>query len=63
MNNLIEKIIAEDYKREAAYWKYKYELLIGFIERTEALTKDPDTASRIKTLLNKLEVWDNGEKE
>ena len=31
--------------------------LIDFLEYEEALTKDKDTASRIRTLLIKLGIW------
>lgn len=31
--------------------------LINFLEYEEALTKDKDTASRIRTLLTKLGLW------
>jgi hypothetical protein len=35
----------------------KYKLLIEFLEYEEALTKDKDTASRIRSLLTSIGVW------
>ncbi len=36
--------------------------LLEFLEYEEALTKDKDTASRIKTLLINLKVWDKNDR-
>jgi len=35
----------------------KFKILIDFLEYEEALTKDKDTASRIKSLLTSIGVW------
>jgi len=36
--------------------------LLQFLEYEEALTKDKDTASRIRTLLVNLKVWDKNDR-
>jgi hypothetical protein len=41
----------------------KVEDLLRFLEYEEALTKDLDTASRIRNLLTSLKVWDDGGKK
>ena len=35
----------------------KFKILTDFLEYEEALTKDKDTASRIKTLLTTIGIW------
>lgn len=57
MDPIAQQVIAEDHKNEARKWKAKYELIIDFLEMTEALTKDKETASRIRTLLNQEGIW------
>jgi len=55
---LTERIINEDIKQEATYWKSKYEQAIHFVEMTEALTYDQATAKRIRSFLEEEGIWD-----
>jgi hypothetical protein len=57
MEQLTEKIMAEDLKTEMMSWKIKYEKAIHFIEMTEALTYDDATSKRIQTFLKEEGIW------
>jgi hypothetical protein len=49
--------MAEIIKAEDLEDKLTAKIFIEFLEYEEALTKDKDTASRIKTLLTLLGIW------
>jgi hypothetical protein len=48
-----QKLIIERFNLQ----EEKIKVLTDFLEYEEALTKDPDTASRITIILKKLGVW------
>jgi len=52
-NRPVDEIIIELFENQ----RKKIEGLIDFLEYEEALTKDKDTASRIRSLLKQLGVW------
>jgi len=48
-----QKLIIERFNLQ----EEKIKVLTDFLEYEEALTKDPDTASRIKSLLTSIGIW------
>ncbi len=49
--------MAEIVKGDRMYDPLNLQKIIEFLEYEEALTKDPETASRIRTLLILLKLW------